>query len=100
MKKVTEKTNTVKTLEKSQNVMEQTNNNDSNSNNELIKMHEVENTPFTLIETEEGIHVMLGKYRLTAEPFTDANSAYQDAKRTDWERMMQVMGVMIEEFKK
>lgn len=72
-----------------------------NSNKEMIKLNEVKNTPFSILEKLENeeyeYYVMLGKYRLS-ESFKSLEEAMEDAKRTDWERLMQVVGVMVEEF--
>lgn len=68
---------------------------------ELIKFREVEGTPFTIIhETEPNVWwVAMGKHRLT-EKFHTLEEAEEDAKRVDWNRNMQVMGVMIENYNK
>lgn len=70
----------------------------SNSNSELIERIQVENTPFTVIRQEEKWYVTLGMYRLTND-LENKEDAIADAQREDWERLMQVMGIMIENYK-
>ena len=41
----------------------------------------------------------MGKYRLS-EKFESYEEANEDAHRVDWERNMQVMGIMIENYSK
>lgn len=69
-----------------------------NSGEQLMQYHQVESTPFTIIKHEKGHTVMIGKYRLS-EDYETAKEAMEDAKRMDWDRIMQVMGVMLEEYK-
>lgn len=69
----------------------------NNIGSQLVNMTKVENTPFTIVEAEEGVYTVLGKYRIS-ENLGTLENALEDAKRTDWERMMQVMGVMIENY--
>lgn len=61
--------------------------------NELVT--EIPNTPFTIIECEEGYFPAIGKYRLRA-PFKTKEEAIEDTKRTDWFRVMEIVGVVIE----
>jgi hypothetical protein len=65
----------------------------------LVERENVENTPFTIYKHEKEWFVLIGMYRLS-ESFKTKEEALEDAKRTDWERMMQVMGVMIENYNK
>lgn len=69
-----------------------------NYSEQLMQYHQVKDTPFTIIKHEKGYTVMLGKYRLS-EDYESIGEAMKDAKRMDWDRIMQVMGVMIEEYK-
>lgn len=75
---------------------ENTNNVDS-SKSELVEMVKVENTPFTLIRQESEWYVTIGKYRIS-ESIGSKEEAMEDAKRVDWERVMQVCGIMIENY--
>lgn len=72
---------------------------DKQTSSQLVEHEKVEGTPFTVVRHEEKCYVMLGNYRLTEE-FKTMIEAIEDGKRFDWERIMQVIGVMIEEFKK
>lgn len=69
-----------------------------NSSEQLMQYHQVKDTPFTIIKHEKGNTVMIGKYRLS-EDYETAEEAMKDAKRMDWDRIMQVIGVMLEEYK-
>lgn len=68
------------------------------SSEQIMKYEHVEGTPFTVISHEKGHTVMIGKYRLS-DDYHFEDEALEDAKRMDWDRIMQVMGVMIEEYK-
>lgn len=82
-------------LSESQTFAKETNKSDS-SNEELITFQEVENTPFTVItHKDQGSAVFLGKFRLS-HYFSEEKEAFEDAKRMDWERLIQVMGVVAE----
>lgn len=70
-----------------------------NSSKQLMQYHQVKDTPFTIIKHEKGNTLMLGKYRLS-EDYETAEEAMTDATRMHWDRIMQVIGVMIEEYKK
>lgn len=84
--------------EESNGNVNQTNNNDLNSN-ELKRIEEVEGTPFTVVKDNELYYILLGKYRLSEE-YLIKEIAIQDAKTMNWNRIMQVIGVMIQEYKK
>lgn len=60
----------------------------------LIDYEEVEETPFTIVTDEKGSFVVMGSYRLTTSMTKE--EAREDAKRTDWFRIMQVIEVMNE----
>lgn len=62
---------------------------------EVFKIHEVENTPFAIIEKDENFNVVLGKYKLHQGSYKTLEEAQEEAKREDWERIMQVCGIMI-----
>lgn len=71
----------------------------SNENKEqLTETEPIEGTPFTLVKFNDLWHVCIGHYRLT-EGMTKLD-AYEDSKREDWIRVMQVMGIMIENYNK
>ena len=62
---------------------------------ETFKVHEVNNTPFAIIEKDNTFMVVLGKYRLHEGSFKTKVEAEEEATREDWERIMQVCGIMI-----
>lgn len=64
--------------------------------NEESESHSVNKTPFSIVYTDNKWFTTLGKYRIS-EPFTTGIEALEDAQRVDWQRMMQVMQLMIEE---
>lgn len=64
----------------------------------------IENTPFTLIKSEqiEGVerwYVHMGAYRISGEYKTE-EEARKDGNRFDWDRIMEVIGIMIEAYTK
>lgn len=72
--------------------------NNSNSNYELMKRKNIENTPFTIITIENNEHfITLGKYRLS-EKYETFEEAEQNANTIDWNKIMQIIGIMIEKF--
>lgn len=75
------------------------NQNNSNLNYELIKRKEIENTPFTIITIEEKeSFISIGKYRLS-ESYKTIEEAEINAKIIDWNKIMQIIGIMIENYK-
>lgn len=69
------------------------------SPSELITRIEIKDTPFTVLKNNEEYFVLLGKYRLS-EGYRTPEEAEINAKHWTWDRIMQVIGVMIEEYKK
>lgn len=62
--------------------------------------HIVDNTPFVIIEepinkNASNFTVTMGSFRLS-EQFENIEDAKNDAHREDWERIIQVIGIMIE----
>lgn len=85
--------------EKSNGNANETTNNKSNSNEELLEQIPVENTPFTVIRQEKDYFVVMGKYRLT-EKLETKEQALEAALDESWFRLMQIMRIMIEEYAK
>lgn len=61
--------------------------------------HDVEGTPFTVIEEPVGeydseFHVTLGKYRMGT--FVNLEDAMENALEMNWEKIIQVIGILIE----
>ena len=63
---------------------------------ELIKRTEVKDTPFTIIETEEGKFLTMGKYRLT-EPTDNMLELIEEGNKFSWNRAVQVMMIIANE---
>lgn len=69
---------------------------------ELFRVIEVENTPFSVIERthdstgEVEYHVVIGKYRLNKELFLFEDDAIEWAKEINWEKILQVIGIVTE----
>lgn len=66
----------------------------ASGNEQLIEYHKVEGTPFTIARNGKEWFVLMGKYRLTEDVKTRRN-AMQNALKMTWDRMMQVMQIMI-----
>lgn len=78
--------------------MKETNKPDSNY--ELVKRHEVQGTPFTVIELvdDKKIFGVLGNYRIT-EPMKTVAEAQTELQKITWKRILQVIGIAIEKLK-
>lgn len=74
--------------------VKETDNNESSS--ELIKRHEIEDTPFTVIEIEGVFFGVMGQYRLTDERdnFDEVEKLLKDFT---WNRVIQVLLLMSEQ---
>lgn len=78
--------------------------NTQDNQNSIYKKHEVENSPMVIMEYPDEKNkskyiVLLGNMRLSAE-FETIEEALEDAHREDWERIIQVIGAVIELDKK
>lgn len=63
---------------------------ENNLNSSLMIFEKIEKTPFTIYgNEEEGYILLMGRHRLTEEKMTKEN-ILKDAKRMDWDRIMQV----------
>ena len=62
---------------------------------EVFKAHNVDKTPFAIIEKDNTFTVVLGRYKLHEGHFKTIEEAQEEAMREDWERIMQVCGIMI-----
>ncbi len=78
---------------------EQTDNKELN----LIEYVEIDDTPFTVVgEYKDEVgryqwYIMMGKYRLT-EDIGGRQKAIDEAKVITWEKIMGLIGVMVEEY--
>lgn len=65
-----------------------------NSNEKaLVEVVDIEGSPFKAIKNEKEWHVVLGRYRLT-EALESFEKCKEDAQRTDWNRLIQVMTIV------
>ena len=82
--------------------LDSTNNTDLLSKNEkntkLVEFKGVKETPFTLAKQNEEWYILLGKYRLS-EGYETEKEAEKEAKRVCWNKIMQVISVIITEEK-
>lgn len=67
------------------------------SNSELIKRTEIENSPFVVITSEGKSFGTLGKYRIT-EVYNDIEECIDEVKKITWNRIIQVFMLLNEEF--
>lgn len=77
-----------------------------NLNSELVTYSEVKGTPFTIAKVVKEKHteyyILMGKYRVQEEgvSYIAEKEAIKEAKTITWEKIMQVISVMIIEQKK
>ena len=69
------------------------NNNDSNSN-KVVDYTPVPDTPFTVVRENNNFFVTMGNYKISPN-YTTAEEANKDAARVDWNRLAQVIEVII-----
>ena len=82
---------------KQQKELSNTQDNTTSSNEEIVIYKEITGTPFTMVTTENGSKITLGRYVLSRD-FATTEEAETDGQRNDWDRIMQVIGVMIENY--
>lgn len=75
--------------------MQEANKQQSGDETQLVEMHNIPETPFTVVKYENAWFLTMGKYRLS-EPMPTRGMAEEDAKNASWTRLMQVMQIMIE----
>lgn len=69
-----------------------------NSPSSLINQEPVENTPFTLITTDEGSFCAMGLYRIT-EIYPSKDEAISKATSLTWNNLVTVMMIIAEKMK-
>jgi hypothetical protein len=69
-----------------------------NSPSSLINQEPVENTPFTLITTNEGSFCAMGLYRIT-EIYPSKDEAISKATSLTWNNLVTVMMIIAEKMK-
>lgn len=69
-------------------------------NKELLVRTEIENTPFTVVTTENDLFITLGKYRITQPgKFTTKNEAIEYCKQSNnWEILSAFVGILVESY--
>lgn len=70
----------------------------SNYNSEIIRHHEIKDTPFTIIETKEGCFGAIANHRIT-EFYEDIPTAKKETIKITWNRIIQVLAIIIEKTK-
>ncbi len=71
----------------------------SEDKEELITRKEIKNSPFHIIGTEEGYFGVIGKYRIT-EPAKTQKAIEKELSEITWNRITQIMLILIETQKK
>lgn len=73
-----------------------TDNSKSNSENEeLVKRHDIEETPFTIVEAAGGYWGTMGKYRITEK--LESKKAVEDAIMPQtWNNLVRIMVLVTE----
>ena len=73
------------------------NTDNKNKVEELVQREEVKDTPFTIVTTEEGSFVTMGKYRLSEPKGID--EVRKETKQITWNRLIQVIMLLHENMK-
>lgn len=69
------------------------------SNCELFKTHQIEETPFTIVEIEEGYIGVIGNHRIT-KVYENKEECEKELKEFSWNRVTQVIWAIVEKFTK
>lgn len=94
-------TNTSNDLSLKEDLLNTTDKENSNSE-ELVKYEHIKDTPFTTVRVwndennRNEWHVLLGKYRLNEKPFVSEKQAEDECKIVDWNKIVQVLQIMLE----
>lgn len=64
---------------------------------QIVENFPIKGSPITISKYQNQYYVLLGKYRLSEAPFPTRKQAEEDAKRTDWFRVMQIMRAVAQE---
>lgn len=64
---------------------------------ELVKRHQIENSPFTIIENENNFFLTCGKYRMTTKNFSNEKEVYDWIDLNKWELMATFCSIVAEE---
>jgi len=66
---------------------------DSENSSKECLVHEVPGTAFTVVESEQGVFIALGKYRLTEPVRKEPKTLIKEAKKVTWDKVMAVVGI-------
>ena len=69
---------------------------DLKANEELLKVTQIEDTPFACLKNDDKYYLVLGKYRLTQE-LKSEEECKEAATDASWNRIMQICAIMIAE---
>lgn len=72
------------------------NDNSASGDKELIKTTPIPDTPFTVLKYHNDYYLTMGKYRLT-KALPSQNACLKAATDASWNRILQVMQIMINE---
>ena len=72
---------------------------DNKKNEQLIEFEAVDNTPFTVVKQNDEWFVLMGKYLIDKEGVLDKEEAINKAKEINWDKILKVVSVLIEELK-
>lgn len=70
----------------------------------LIDYITTDNSPFTIAvvqrenEKAKDYYLMMGKYRIFPNPFMDLETAKQEAESITWDKIMQIIAIMVRSF--
>lgn len=76
----------------------ETKSSNKNSTSEMVTREKVKNSPLEIITYGDKHFLALGKYRLT-EPHEDIKWVRQQSKIKTWDRIMQIIQIMIDQNK-
>ncbi len=71
-------------------------------NEELVQYAEIDGTPFTVTrvwddeKNKNEYYILVGKYRISGAMESE-HQAIEEAKKVDWTKIMQVIGIFIKE---
>lgn len=74
----------------------ETNANEATVNEELLKVEQIEETPFAALKQDKEWYLILGKYKLT-QALKSKEECEEAAKDASWNRVMQVVAIVISE---
>jgi hypothetical protein len=64
---------------------------------ELVRRHQVENSPFTIIENNDNFFLTCGRYRMTTKNFNNEKEVLEWIDQNHWELMATFCSLVAEE---